>query len=79
MTEAEKKAVKEIYNYALQYGGADYHPMGSGVVYLTSEYYRAKKFGFPPMPVRVADVTTGEILGTIPTLEELDEVEPELV
>ena len=62
-------SVQALYDYAKEYC-ADCHPMGSDVIYLTSEYYRATKFGLPKMPIRVVDVTTGEIIGVVPFPEE---------
>jgi len=58
-------STEDLYNYAKEIG-ADYHPMGSDVIYLTSEYYRATKLGLPQMPIRVQDITTGEIVGVVP-------------
>jgi hypothetical protein len=58
-------STEDLYDYAKEYC-ADYHPMGSDVIYLTSEYYRATKFGLPQMPIRVQDITTGEIIGVVP-------------
>ena len=56
---------EELYEFA-ENTPADWHPMGTDYIYLTSEYNRAKRFGLPLLPIRVQSITTGEIIGTVP-------------
>lgn len=59
-----KTLIDSLYDLSAD-GLADYHPIGGNIIYLTQEYFTAKKNNLPTIGIRIKDIDTGEICGII--------------